>query len=173
MDNQTKLHISKRWLVTLFVYYFLVFIIGNIISLVILMPKLMLCQEIQILESAVIGSVGMSLLGSSIFYIRKLYKSCIISDFILDVSTDKFLIRLGTIVYYLARPLFAVGFSILVVTGLLSGLKIVSNEDIELNQNFVYMTMFLSFYVGFLTGRFVKNLENSGNRILKQISHSE
>lgn len=91
----------------------------------------------------------------------------------IDASVDNFLARLGTVVYYLARPLFAVGFSLLLVIGLLSGMTLVSKEGIELNQNFVYMTMFLSFYVGFLTGRFVKNLETSGNRVLKQISPSE
>lgn len=173
VNHQAKLRLSKTWVVALFVYYLLVFLSGNILSLVVLVPKLMLREGTPIVESAVMGSIGMSCLGSSIFYIRKLYKTCIRSELMIDASVDNFLARLGTVVYYLARPLFAVGFSLLLVIGLLSGMTLVSKEGIELNQNFVYMTMFLSFYVGFLTGRFVKNLETSGNRVLKQISPSE
>jgi len=173
MNNTAKLHLTKNWVTALFVYYFIVFLFGNTVALIALVPKLVFDKVPSILSLAIAGSVGMSCLGSSIFYIRKLYKSCIRGDLAISGSSEWYLARLGTVIYYVARPLFATGFSLLVVIGLLSGFTLASRQVVELNKTFVYMTMFLSFYVGFLTGRFVKNLENSGNRVLSRVISTE
>lgn len=169
MPDQLKLHMTKRQLIFTYVYYSVIFVIGNCLSLFSITPITFLSIPFGFLELGIIGGIGMSCLGSSIYYIRKLYKSCINGAIVLDSTEAGFLNRLGTVTYYLARPFFSVGFSILIVVGLLSGFMAVSIKDIELKQGFVYVIMFCSFFTGFLAGRFVKILETEGVGFLKRL----
>jgi len=126
-------------------------------------------MDYTMITSSLLGSIGMSSMGSSIFYIRKLYKSCIRRDMTIAPDNNDTLIILGTFIYYLARPLFSVGFSILVVIGLATGLLAISIRGGELNIGFTYLTMFFSFFIGFQVGSFIKRLERRGERIVNKI----
>jgi hypothetical protein len=174
MSNITVLFLSKRIIISIFIYYFILFIIGNFLSILVLVPN-QIIDNTNHLINALTGSIGMSLIGSTIFYIRKLYKSCINGNLTSEISEDNFLIRLGTMVYYTARPLFSVGFSVLIIIGLLSGILTISTstEKNEINVGFVYLTMFLSFFSGFSSGRFVKILEKKGDAVFEKLNFNE
>jgi hypothetical protein len=115
----------------------------------------------------------MSAIGSAIFYLRKLYKAAISGRLRLDEANESSIVRLGTAVYYFARPLFAVAFSLLVVVGVLAGYFAVSSQGQELQEGFVFVTMFLSFFAGFSAGAFIRRLEASSDIFLSQIFPKE
>lgn len=147
----------------------MIFIFGIIASLIALVPSLYFNSIPDVSKLALLGSVGMSCTGSSIFYIRKLYKSCITQNLILSNEKEKYLERLGTLIYYIARPIFAIGFSILVVIGLKSGLMVITNKQAVLDDGYINASMFIAFFVGFLTGKFIKNLEIKGENIIDNL----
>lgn len=168
-----NLYISKCWIKFIFFYYFMIFIAGNLIALTALSPNIFFKQDIEMLHRALIGGAGMACIGSSIFYIRKIYKSCMNLKFITDSSADCEIQRFGTVIYYLARPFFAIGFSILVVIGIKSGSMLTSKNAVDLDDGFLYLTMFTSFFIGFSTGKFIKKLENKSEKIIDKVCSGE
>lgn len=99
------------------------------------------------------------LLGSSIYYTRKLYKDCFLDN---KISTAKDgLKQTATIVYFVTRPFFAAAFSIMIIIGMKAGFIIISTDTNQINtDNFIYMSVFLSFVGGFRVGKFIKKFEN-------------
>lgn len=169
METGRTLYLTNIWTTLLFAYYFIVLVAGVALSVLALLPDIAYENRPSILHLSVMGSIGMAANGAAIFYIRKLYKLCFADN--LDLSSGKniYARQLGTIVYFFGRPLFSIGFSILVVIGLRSGFLLTTEEPAELNTGFVYMSMFLSFFVGFLSGRFVKQLEQIGEKTLSKV----
>jgi hypothetical protein len=153
----------------LFLYYFFILIVGVVLAIVALLPEIVYEAPQSVLYLAIIGSVGMATNGSAIFYIRKLYKLCFADNLYLADEENSYAKRLGTIIYFVGRPIFSIGFSIIVVIGLRSGFLLTTKGPVELNDGFVYMAMFFSFFVGFLSGRFVKQLEKIGEKVVGNI----
>ena len=171
-QRKRTLYLSKGWMRVLFVYYIFI-----LVSSLLIVFFVIFCDSAQYLRSssaneklAFFGSIGMALMGASIFYIRKLYKLCFSDELITSNVSDEFAIRaLGSTVYFIMRPIFSVGFAVLVVLGLRSGMVAVSGHPIELNATFVHISMFFSFFVGFLSGRFVKYLESKGEYVMTSL----
>lgn len=106
-----------------------------------------------------IGGEGTALLGSTIFYMRKLYKSAI-NDIVTEPITAKEKTNeTGLFFYYLLRPIFAIVFSVLIHIGLKASVAIVTVEESELDVGMVYLTMLLSFFIGFAAGDVITKLE--------------
>jgi hypothetical protein len=168
MYSERKLFITEGWVTFLFIYYFIIFLVGLLFAVCPLIYNSIYEKTISTLLLAIVGSIGMAANGSAIFYIRKLYKLCFKEYVPINDKENTYLKRLGTIIYFLARPLFAIGFSILIIISLKSGFMLtISNTDlIHLNDGFIYLSMFLSFFVGFLSGRFINQLENRGEKVL-------
>jgi len=110
----------------------------------------------------------MSSMGSAIYYIRKLYKQ-VLSENLTEAKQSP-LKEVATFVYFIARPFFSIAFALLVVIGMKSGLILSGASQSTLGYGFVQMTMFFSFFVGFLTGRFLRRLESWGERVLERVS---
>lgn len=167
MDKDRKLYITKAWVVIIFIYYVAVFALGSYVSFEILLSSEN--PDVKILSNAIIGSVAIALTASSIAYIRKLYKLCFSYSSEQEEEDQLFLKRLGTIVYFITRPIFALAFSLLVVATLKVTLIVSSSDGKELNSGFIYICMITSFYVGFLSGDFIKKLEEKGASKFKKI----
>lgn len=114
----------------------------------------------------------MASLGSAIYYLRKLYKQ-VLSDTLTTEAKQSHLKEAATFVYFIARPFFSIAFALLVVIGAKSGLILSGASHNTLGYGFVQMAMFFSFFVGFLTGRFIRRLESWGERILEKVSGEE
>lgn len=164
-DQEKKLYLSNCWIVILFGYYGVVFILGTTLAVLAIVPK-MYFSKLDIIEVSLLGAIGMACNGSAIFYIRKLYKLCFLEHLQNEASENTFLRRLGTIAYFTARPLFAIGFAILIVISLVSAFKLTNAKPPDLDIGFTYLTMSVSFFGGFLTGRFIKILETKGEKVL-------
>jgi hypothetical protein len=165
--------LSKRVLIALLTFYVVLLVFGLLSSLYAIIPRIIVKSIPAVLTRATIGSLSMSAVGSTVFYLRKLYKAAISGRLQLDDRYELSIVRLGTAVYYFARPLFALAFSILVVVGLLAGFFAVSSPSLDLQQGFVFVTMFFSFFAGFSAGAFVRRLEESSDTFLDHIFPKE
>ena len=150
-------------------YYVILFLLGLFLALVALLPLIPATITLSKYGLAIIGSVGMSLIGSSTYYIRKVYKSCIKGTLKESHDESISLQQLGLTVYFYMRPLFAIGFSILSVVGLNAGILSVHEQPQNLSTGFVCACMFLSFFVGFLSGDFIHILERFGRSLLDRV----
>jgi hypothetical protein len=159
--------LQKNWVIVIFIYYLILFISGSIGTGYTLFFLEEFCMSI--FTQALLGSVSIALAASSAAYIRKLYKLCFNFSSAQDSDDQLLLKRIGTIVYFVVRPLFSILFSALVVAGIRSGVILSSSTDLELDQGFIYITMVSSFYVGFLSGDFIKKLESKGPKKLDSL----
>ncbi|MBK8814192.1 MAG: hypothetical protein IPN42_01130 [Methylococcaceae bacterium] len=149
------------------VYYLVIFISGSIGAVSALFIESN--TGLTIFQRALLGSISMALAAASAAYIRKLYKLCFNFTSEQDSEDQLFLKRLGTIVYFFARPLFSILFALLVVAGVRSGIILTSSPSLKLDEGFIYLTMVSSFYVGFLSGDFIKKLESKGLKTLESL----
>ncbi len=75
--------------------------------------------------------------------------------------------RIGTMAYFLFRPLVACVFSILLLFALLSGMTVVTGAvDYILNERFVYLSAVLSGCMGFSVGKYLDQLEKTSEEIV-------
>ncbi len=148
-----QINITKKWSVGIFIYYSALYII-SLILLICYFSKSDLKDSDVYLYSSISG-----LLGSSIYYTRKLYKDCFTEN---KISQENDLLkRTATVVYFITRPLFAAAFSIIIIIGLKSGFIIISTSENEINiDNFIFLSVFLSFIGGFRVGKLINKFEN-------------
>ena len=155
--------------------------------LILLIAGLAVCGTAMIRNSDVATSDGkfviycaaMSIVGSSIFYVRKLYKALIndsytfiittASDYPIDARTK----RIGTLAYFVFRPIFGMAFSIVVYSLWRLSLSASGVEGVKPSAGFLYTTISLGFISGFLAGRLLTMLEGYGSRRLGGIMGSE
>ncbi len=162
-----QLYITKNWVIVILVYYLIIFMISSLgTGYLLFMGN---STGLSIFKQALLGSASMALAAASAAYIRKLYKLCFNFSSEQDGDDQLFLKRLGTIVYFIVRPLFSILFAILVVAGIRSGIILSSSSGLKLDEGFIYLTMVSSFYVGFLSGDFIKKLESKGQKKLDSL----
>ena len=159
--SQTKLKI-------LYSYYLLVFIFGIVITIITLLNESLLLK-FTITMSSIIGGIGCALIGSTIFYLRKLYKASINLDFSEPNSVDDKIREIGVYYYYFLRPIFSIGFSLFVNVVLRTGVSVVTITESNLSFGFIYMVMFLSFFAGFASGDLIAYIESKSNNVLSNI----
>ena len=155
--------LSKQKIKELLIFYIIVLVIGLIISIAAIVyesiePNFLL----PISTISIIGSIGTSLCGSAIFYLRKLYRSCINLDIEEPVSDKDKIREIGVWAYLFLRPFFAVVFSILIIIALKGGVLIITVTEVRLNEGFIYLTMLLSFFAGFSSGDLIDYFEDKG-----------
>ena len=166
-DSARVLFLSSRQVKGIFVFYFIALVICFSISCAIFFDGLL--DAFNYFELSIIGSCSIACMGSSIYYIRKLYKLVLNGPLVTDRAGNQ-LKSLATLVYFVARPIFSMAFSLLVVIGLKSGLIVSGAAHSSLGQEFVQASMFFSFFVGFLSGRFIRRLESWGEDVVERIS---
>ena len=165
--NNQILFLKRSHLSLLFSYYLILLIASGVASVAVFIPGDF--SYFDIMGLAIIGSCSIACAGSSIFYFRKLYKA-ILQKSLVVVDTNDDPRTLATFAYFFARPLFSIIFALLVVIGIRSGLALSSSKSTVLDYGFVQMTMFFSFFVGFLSGRFVRKLEVWGETMINRLS---
>lgn len=177
-DDYSWLKLSYGRIKVILVYYCIILLLGTVISLLVLIPVSQNPINKSILDISTLGiygSLGISAVGSATYYIRKIYKSCIqgiIRNPEEKNELDK-LQQLGVTVYYIIRPIFALGFSLLVIIGIKAGVLTMAKENTNLSEGFIYLCMFISFFCGFSSGDLLKILEQSGNKIFNKLFDNE
>lgn len=169
-EDNNWMKLSRRQIYGVFIYDILLLIIGLALSIFIILIQSSTNLKLNILSLALIGSIGTCLLGSSIYYIRKMYKSCIqVKIDTPDKTSRDTLQMIGTLTYYTIRPIFGIVFVILFVIGIKAGVISMISGESTLNSSFISLCMFISFFIGFSTGKFIKALENYGQKIVDEI----
>ncbi len=165
--------LSREKIKCLLTYFILLNVIGITLTLFALIyESVNLPFTLTVSIIAIIGGFGTALIGSSVFYMRKLYKSSINKEMEIP-TTDKHKIReLGIFSYYLLRPLFALGFSLLIHITLKSSVHIITVKETRLDEGFLYLSMFLSFFSGFAAGDLITYIESKSEEwITKTFKH--
>jgi hypothetical protein len=165
--------LSLKSIIGIFVFSILIFVIGMFLALMILFNKNIFVESQTLMTNTIVGCIGITFVGSSIFYVRKLYKSCIRADISFPEGESDKLRQLGVMFYFLLRPFFSMGFTLLIVLGLKTGILVVTVKETKLDTGFIYLSMFLSFFVGFSSGYFLNLLEDTGKTILTKLFSKE
>jgi phosphate/sulfate permease len=160
--------LSKSATITLFIYYCINLII-TIYLLLIRLSGIQLITDELIFESSLWVSIITSVLGATVFYIRKLYKACINADMVKPDSENDKLRQIGIFFYFFLRPIFSGIFSIIILIILKSGISILSTAK-SLTIEFYYLSIITSFFIGFSSGDLIDKFEEVGKKIVTQIS---
>lgn len=160
--------LSKESTLFLFIYYLLLLLAG-IFFLINQLSSQTFIKTIDIFEKSLWISINSSILGATVFYIRKLYKSCINQDVVSPVSNEDKIRQIGVFFYFFLRPIFSVVFSIIVLVVIKAGISILSSSKL-LTADFFYFTIIISFFVGYSSGDLVDKFEEVGKKIIDKVS---
>jgi len=165
--GQRELYLEKRYVYILFLYYGALVIGGGLVSVLVFVPGIF--SYFDYMGLALIGSVAISWAGSGIYYFRKLYKIILQENLILKEScSDQKVV--ATLAYFLGRPIFSSMFAILVAIGFKSGVLVMGGRLNSIDYGYVQLSMFVSFFTGFLSGRFLRRLEVWGGSVINKIT---
>ena len=101
-------------------------------------------------------------LGGVVYYIRKLYKSCIQNIIVenIEESTDNTYIRkIGAKMYFYIRPVFSAILAVITNMGTIAGFFLINNTPSINNDKFFLFTIVLSFYIGFCNGKILVGMD--------------
>jgi len=154
----------------LFLYYLFLFIASLICIIVLLFLYEVLLSKTSKMVGMVLFSIPSALLGSSIYYIRKLYKACIQN--IIEEPSEDFSSKirtLGTQMYFYIRPLISIALSIILILGIYIGINILTVDPEITEENFYILCAIMSFYLGFSNGLILREMDNKDNKLLNSI----
>ena len=113
-------------------------------------------------------------LGADIYYIRKLYKSCIQNLIEEPISKDdQKITKIGAKVYFYIRPIISGILSILINIGIITGFYIINNQNDINNEYFFLLIILISFYIGFSNGKVIIRIEKHSADIINTIFKSK
>jgi hypothetical protein len=167
-----RFFLTKSKVKGLFFYYTVLIIVSILVVLYTLVNEGIDANfKLTITELSLLGGMGTALIGCCIFYLRKLYKGSINNELVNPVTEEEKYKQLGILIYFLLRPLFSVVFSLLVHIILKSSVHIITVKEARLDEGFIYLTMVLSFFVGFASGDVITFLEQKSKDIaIKHLS---
>lgn len=159
--NAKNIQLNRKLIIIIFIYYFAIMVVAGLYAM-----NLTLAQKISPTENAPFFlCLSLSAVGVSIYYCRKLYKACI-SDkyhFTEEAATAK---MVGSVVYFVARPIFGFFFAwvsyMIWVTAIISSVNTFSG----FSTNHFFLSGLLGFFVGFLVGQVVSKMETTGQKYL-------
>lgn len=159
--------LSKGKIIFLFIYYFLIMMGGGICIIMVSRQLMMGLVREQILQTTLILSLAVSGMLCSMQYIKRLYKACLTGR-IENCNND--IQEIGNMAYFLFRPFFAFGFTIVMVFAVLSGMFVVTgNLDYILNDKFVYLCMVTACYIGYSVGKVLDIFEKVSEKKVSKL----
>lgn len=181
LKNQEKwIYLERKELKHIFIYY----------SIVLFISFSWLCISLilnyEIFKSGFSKLIGIlmfdfpsGILGATIYYIRKLYKSAI-QNLVTDSSIpleNTYYRKLGAKIYFYSRPIISGILSIIINLGIISGLFFVNTGKGIDNNNFFLVSLIISFFIGYSNGKLILKLdsysENVINNIIKENNNNE
>ena len=166
LPNQEKwIKLTEDEVKHIFLYYILLFV-GSLIALFICFFVYMPKQECD-LHDLLIISVVCGLLGSTIYYIRKLYKSCI--QLLVDTSASDAIAAMGAKAYFYFRPFIGATLAIFVTMGVYGGFFFLQEKPEINSQRFMIFVALVSFVVGFANGSLIIRLDKGKEKIADMV----
>ena len=171
LPNQEKwIKLSKKEIKHIFLYYIIIFILSLIIV------GIVICH----LEGTTADNLGKllffafvcGLLGSTFYYIRKLYKSCI--QLLVDAeSGTNTMIALGAKIYFYFRPIMGATLAGLIILGIYGGFFFLQDQPAINSERFYIFAAIISFIVGFSNGNIIVQLDKSKDKVAEMIKFSK
>ena len=162
LPTQEKwIKLSAKEIKHIFIYYFITFLMS------LLSAGLIFYYGMYDL----VGNIGMilifaficGLLGSTFYYIRKLYKSCI--QFLVDTEANiSSIVALGAKVYFYFRPIMGATLAVLTILGIYGGFFFLQNQPAIDTERFFIFSALVSFFVGFSNGDIIINLDKGKSK---------
>ena len=138
--NSNKGYIlSHSCIIILFIFYAVLILSGLSLAVLAVLNEYTWIKNYTTLIKTIIGSFGIALVGSCIFYSRKLYKHSISPDITFPLTAEDKLRQTGIFMYFFLRPLFAICFSFLIILSFKVGIGVIAVKDQTLNTGFIYL----------------------------------
>ena len=164
--------LSKGFINGLFIYYGLLFIFSMLFSGIRLSRFSSLSENTIPLSQIIIQSFLCGLLGSSFYYFRKLYKSCI--QLLVDPeSKDGEIASIGVKAYFVGRPIMGAVISVVAILIVYSGLFFLVDNPMIIQDKFYIFISIFSFLFGFSNGKLIVKLDKSKDKIAENIDFSK
>lgn len=156
-NEDIKYELSKGNIIFLMIYYSLYILFGIMISIIELCYDKSTFGMKLLIIYMIISSFGVSGMLCSVQYIRRLYKACIAGRIKEEISVIG---QIGTMMYFIFRPIFTFCFLIIIIVGLISGMYVVTgNLEYILNEKLIYVGMITSAYIGYSIGSLIDRFE--------------
>jgi len=161
-----KLSLRRGWQFFFTVYYSTILIVS--LSLTIRWTTGWISYDSQCI---IYRSIAITLVGNSLYYLRKLYKNQINNHFALP-SEEAFCSQRerGAILYYALRPFFACVLSIVLFYLISAELVFVTDSMPTHPDKFGIFVITLAFFVGFSTGKMLEKVLSIANNAIDRIS---
>lgn len=176
LKNQEKwIKLNKKEVKSIFIYYGILFS-GALSAIVFIINKLSLQPSMIENGNNVLGIMNIiylaffsGLFGSTFYYIRKLYKSCIQLLVKYEIGEDAEIQALGAKVYFYCRPIMGAALSMLVVLGIYGGFFVLLDQPTINADKFYLFIIIIAFLFGFSNGKIIIKLDNSTDKIADMI----
>lgn len=110
------------------------------------------------------------LLSCLIYYIRKMYKHLIRGEVTVIKKKDQFSVEeIGTLAYFLLRPLMAVVFGAITFFILEVFIRLTVSSGSGYSEGYILLVAIIEFLGGFSVGRFIENLEQVAKRVVDNL----
>lgn len=160
--------ISNRNINLIIGYYSFLFL-GGLIATIFVMTRLNSLNDDNLFLYTIISSFAVCCMLCSIQYLRRIYKADM-NNRILEPKKEERFKQRGYILYFIYRPLFALGFLTITIFALLSGLVIITSSlDYLKNDRFLYLCVTISGFVGFSIGRIIDGYESVSNKKIREV----
>ncbi|MEF9922852.1 MAG: hypothetical protein RR769_08020 [Anaerovoracaceae bacterium] len=168
-NQQDKLYaLTYKNVVAITVYYILLLVLAIVCTAGTIYIEYTHYFQIEQIPLAILGCSFSSLLGSLVYYIRKVYLTSIHNKIKKD-DEYTLLEKWGTIIYFVVRPIFSVIISAIVIMGFATGVFAFFITDGTLSNTFVDFTIVVSFFLGISNGTLIDNLDKVGNGFIRKI----
>jgi hypothetical protein len=170
IQNWFKLSVGK--IKFLYGYYILLSILGLALANICVFTKLDLGGSIDTPLRALLAGMGSAVVGSTLFYLRKLYKSSIQN--VISFPDEKENVRsLGVFFYFVLRPWFSAVFSALILLIIKSSVHSITADGTQYTLGLVYLMSVVSFFAGFASGDVITHIESRAREIAVQRLYGE
>jgi hypothetical protein len=161
------MRIGKSSLWFLFIYYIIIYLLATCTCIWMVLGFPGFKEEIDIFTKAIFGSILSALSGSTLYYIRKLYKNAIQNN-IIGIEPGNQIQSIGVFIYFFIRPLVSLIAGPIIVLGLYGSIFKIMSIECQPQNSFLYISMFLSFIGGFTIGNFIQIVSKSNSIFWKK-----
>ena len=167
LSTQEKwINLSRKEIKHIVIYYCSVFIISLIVFGIIIYRFIGI--QTDNIGMLLILSFDCGLLGSTFYYIRKLYKSCI--QLLVDTENNiNSVVALGAKVYFYFRPIMGATLALFIILGIYGGFFFLQDQPAINTEKFYIFTALVAFIVGFSNGNIIVQLDRSKDKITEMI----
>jgi len=169
MKEPNLIKFTEKEIKKLFIFYLTCFIL-SILSFIVCLYFTFFSPRISslVISGFLLISIS-SLVGSFMYYIRKLYKFCIQNTVVSNNVNDN-IQKIGAKIYFYVRPLFAFTLSHIFFLGIILGTYIISPLDDSMSKNFSVLCGFIGFFIGYNNGKIISDLDKKSAELIEKIA---